>query len=294
MHLSGEPSPSFIRPMASPAVLMWMRGSRGWYALQTAHLPLIRQREIRRWKIAAPLVAFYLTGVAIAGAMPSGIESGSATIAIKSQKSHDPQPRQIAGVRGKAMPVAAQSNERIHASYFQLYDDKRRQASGGLLSIGSASAAVMETANFRESHDRERRQFTSPYLDLPRPTTVAEEQMAPRTGSASPKRRLRGQAPRRSVDYPHLGSEQDHISYASSSSVPDISTSSLSKLPPVESAAVTTGESEIVEKHASIGPSVIPRPIRKPPKPIKSVKALTAKAASKKAIGRCQSRIWRC
>jgi hypothetical protein len=295
MHLSGELSPSFITPAVSPALLMWMRGSRGWYALQTSDVPLIRRREMRRWKIAAPLVVLYFAGVAIAGTMPGRAESSSASVAIKTQELHAHRPRQFAGV---SLPIAhapatAQENERRHASYYLLYDDKRRKASGGLLSIGRASAAVIATWDSYESHDRKRRQFTPPHFDVPRPTTVVEAQIPPRTESASPKHRLHAKAPRRSVDYSHVSSEQDHISYSPGSSVADISTSSISKLPPIELAEAITSESE-AEKHASTDFSFIPKPSRKPPKPIKSVKALTAKVAPKKAAARCRNRIWRC
>jgi hypothetical protein len=295
MHFSGELSPSFITPAVSPALLMWMRGSRGWYALQTSDVPLIRRLEMRRWKIAAPLVVLYFAGVAIAGTMPSRIESGPASVTIKTQESHDYRRAQFMGAAVRAMSVAAaQENARIHASYYLLYDDKRRQASGGLLSIGSASAAVVGTGSSYESHDRKRRQFTPPLFEVPRPATVVEEQIASRTGSASPRHRLHAQAPRRTVDYPHASSERDHVSYSSGSSVSDISTSSISKLPPIEPAEVITRESEGAERHASIHSPVIPKPSRKPPKPIKSVKALTAKVTPKKVTVRCRNRIWRC
>ena len=288
-------SPMFIRPAASPAVLIWMRGSRGWYALQTSDVPLIGRGEMRRWKIAAPLVGLYFAGVAIAGTLPSQTESGSAAETIESQEPHAFQPRDLAEV---PLPIvsasgAAHENGSARAFYYRLYHQKRQGVSGGVLSIGSLSGAALVKRDSYESYDRKRRQFTSPHFDLPRPTRVVEQQIAPRTGSASPKHRLHVQAPRRSVDYPHASSEQDHISY-SSGGVSDISTSSVSKLPPVEQAEVITRGSEIAEKHASIDFSVIPIPIRKPPKAIKSTKAVTAKATAKKAAARCRNRIWRC
>jgi hypothetical protein len=296
MHLSGELSPPFITPAVSPALLMWMRGSRGWYALQTSDVPLIRRREIRRWKIAAPLIMLYFAGVAIAGTMPSRADLNSASVAIKTRESHDHRRRQFAGV---SLPIVhatitARKNERMHTSYYRLYDDKRRQASGGLLSIGSEFAAVIGTGGSYESHDRKRRQFTPPYFHLPKPTTVVEAPIPPRTGSASPKHRLHAQAPRRSVDYPYVSGEQDHVTYIYGSGDPDILTSSISRLPPIEPAEVITGEAKTAEKHAGIDPSFIPKPSRKPSKPIKSVKALTAKVTPKKVAGRCRNRIWRC
>ena len=295
MHVSGDLSPSFITPAVSPALLMWMRGSRGWYALQTSNVPLIRRREIRQWKIAAPLVVLYFAGVAIAGTMPSRTESGPATVAIKTQESHDHRQRRFADVPVRAPSAAARGSQRVHTSYYLLYEDKRRQVSGGWLSIGSAVVAVIGTGGSSfDTHDRERRQFTPPPLEVPRPAIVVEEQIAPRTGSASPKHRLHAQASRRSVDYPHVSSEQDHISYSSGSSVSDISTSSISKLPPIEPAEVITGERGGAERHASIDSSAIPKPSRKPPKPTKSVKALSTKVTPKKVAVRCRNRIWRC
>src|SRR5215217_1866563 len=189
MHVSGDLSPSFITPAVSPALLMWMRGSRGWYVLQKSNVPLIRRREIWHWKIAAPLVVLYFAGVAIAGTMPSRTESGSATVAIKTQESHDHRPPRSADAPVRAPSAAAQGNERTHISYYSLYEDKRRQVSGGRLSIGSAAAAVIGTGGSFDSHDPERRQFTLP-LEVHRPAIVVEEQIAPRTGSASPKHRL--------------------------------------------------------------------------------------------------------
>src|SRR5215208_1686889 len=120
MHLSGELSPPFITPAVSPALLMWMRGSRGWYALQTQNVPLIRRREIRQWKIAAPLVVLYFAGVAIAETMPSRTESGSATVAIKTQESHDYRPPRFADAPVRAPSAVAQGNERMHISYYSL------------------------------------------------------------------------------------------------------------------------------------------------------------------------------
>ena len=296
MHLSGELSPPFITPAVSPALLMWMRGSRGWYALQTSDVPQIRRREIRRWKIAAPLIMLYFAGVAIAGTMPGRTELNLASVAIKTRESPDLPRRQFAGV---SLSIAhatatAQKNERMQASYYLLYDAKRRQASGGLLSIGSAFAAVIRTGGSYESHDRNRRKFTPPHFDEPKPTTVVEAQIPARTGSASPKHRLYAQAPRRSVDYPHVSSEQDHVSYFYGSGYSDILTSSISKLPPIEPVKVITSEAKTAEKHAGIDPAFIPKPSRKPSKPIKSVKALSAKMAPKKVAGRCRNRIWRC
>jgi hypothetical protein len=291
MHASGELSPSYITPAVTPALLMWMRGSRGWYALQTSDVPLIRQRDMRQWKIATPLVVLYFAGVAIAGTMPSRTESGSATVAIKAQDSHDHRSPRYAVAPVGVPSAAAQDNERMHTSYYILYDDKRRQVSGGLLSIGRAAAVVTETGGSHESHDRTRRQFTPPPLEIPRAAIVVEEQTAP---SASPKHRLHARAPRRSVDYPHVSSEQDHIAYSSGSSVSDISTSSISKLPPIETAEVISREGEGAERHASIDSSAVPKPSRKPPKPIKSVKALSTKVLPKKVTVRCRNRIWRC
>jgi hypothetical protein len=293
MHVSGELSPSFITPAVSPALLMWMRGSTGWYALQTSDVPLIRRRDLRRWKIAAPFVILYFAGVAIAGTMPSQVESGAATVALDTQESQDYRPRAFTDAAVRALPPAPQGNERAHKAYYLLYDDKRRQTSGGLLSIGSASAAVLSPDTYG-SYDRERREFIPPRFEVPRPAIVVEEQIAARTGSASPKYRLHAHAPRRSVDYPHVSSEHDHISYSSGSSVSDISTSSISKLPPIESAEVITSEGEGAERHASIDTSMIPKPSRKPPKPLKSVKALSTKVTPKKVTVRCRNRIWRC
>jgi hypothetical protein len=294
MHVSGELSPSFITPAVSPALLMWMRGSRGWYALQTSDVPLIRRREMRRWKIAAPFVILYFAGVAIAGTMPSQTESDSATVDVETQESHDYRPRAFTDAPVKVAPPAPQDNERTHQSYYLLYDDKRRQASGGLLSIGSASAAVLRPGDTYESYDSKRRQFIPPPFEVPRPVIVVEEQIASRIGSASPKYRLHAHAPRRSVDYPHVSSEYDHISYSSGSSVSDIPTSSISKLPPIESAEMITSEGEGAERHASIDSSTIPKPSRKPPKPIKWVKAFSTKVTPKKVSVRCRNRIWRC
>jgi len=228
--------------------------------------------------------------------MPGRIESNSAAVAIDSQESHDSRPSHSAGLPPAVKAAsggAAQEGKNTHTLYYHLYDHKRRQTSGGLLSIGSTTAAVVGNGNLYESYDRKRRQFTSPHFDLPMPTIVVEEQITPRTGSASPKHRLHAQAPRRSVDYPHVSSEEDHVSY-SSGSVSDISTSSISKLPPIEQAGVITGESEIAEKNASVDLSVIPIPTRKPTKAIKSSKALSAKVTPKKATARCRNRIWRC
>ena len=294
MHLSGELSPPFITPAVSPALLMWMRGSRGWYALQTSDVPLIRRREIRRWKIAAPLIMLYFAGVAIAGTMPGQTDSNSASVAVKTPESHDHLRRQFAGL---SLSIAhatatAQKNERMHTSYYLLYAAKRRQASGGLLSIGSAFAAVIRTGGAYESNDRNRRQFTPPHFHVPQPTTVVEAQIPPRTGSASPKHRLHAQAPRQFVDYPYVSGEHDDVSYGSGDS--DIYTASISKLPPIELVKVITSEAKTADKHAGIDPSFIPKPSRKPSKPAKSVKALTAKVTPKKVAGRCWNRIWRC
>jgi hypothetical protein len=293
MHVSGELSPSFITPAVSPALLMWMRGSTGWYALQTSDVPLIRRRDMRRWKIAAPFVILYFAGVAIAGTMPSQVESGAATVALDTQESQDYRPRAFTDAAVRALPPAPQGNERAHKAYYLLYDDKRRQTSGGLLSIGSASAAVLSPDTYG-SYDRKRREFIPPRFEVPRPAIVVEEQIAARTGSASPKCRLHAHAPRRSVDYPHVSSEYDHISYSSGSSVSDIPTSSISKLPPIESAEMITSEGEGAERHASIDSSTIPKPSRKPPKPVKLVKAFSTKVTPKKVTVRCRNRIWRC
>src|SRR5215213_786757 len=294
MHVSGELSPSFITPAVSPALLMWMRGSRGWYALQTSDVPLIRRRDMRRWKIAASFVVLYFAGVAIAGTMPSQTEPGSATVAIETQESHDYRPPASTDAPVRAVAPAPQDNERAHKSYYLLYDAKRRQASGGLLWIASASAAVLKSGDAYESYDSKRRQFIPPLSQVPSAAIVAEEQIPPRTGSASPKYRLHANAPRRAVDYPHVSSEQDHITYSSGSSVSDIPTSSITKLPPIEPAEVTASEGEGEERHASIDSSMIPKPSRKPSKPIKSVKALSIKVTPKKVTVRCRNRIWRC
>ena len=346
-----------IRPAASPALLIWMRGSRGWYALQQPGVPLIGRGEMRRWKIAAPLVGLYFAGAAIAGTLPNQTVSGSVAETIESQERHSFQPRDIAEV---PLPIASASGAahehgNARAFYYRLYyqkrrgvsggllaigstsdaapetsksyessDPKRRQLSGGLLSIdttsgaasetsksyesnnpqrrqlsgvllsiGTTSGAASETSKSYESYDRKRRQFIAPHLDFSETTPVAEAQFAPRTASASPKHRPHAHASRQSIADPHVSSEQTPDSY-SSGSISEISTSSLSKLPPIALEQVTTIESETAESHAGISSSAVPRPIRKPPKPIKFVKTIPAKATLKKVAGRCRNRIWRC
>lgn len=319
-------SPRVIRPAASPALLIWMRGSRGWYALQQPGVPLIGRGEMRRWKIAAPLVGLYFAGAAIAGTLPNQTVSGSAAETIESQERHSFQPRDIAE---EPLPIASASgaaheNGSARAFYYRLYyqkrrgvaggvlaigstsdaapetsksyessDPKRRQLSGGLLSIDTTSGAASETSKSYESNDRKRRQFTAPHLDFLQSTTVAEAQFAPRTASASPKHRPHAHASRQSTADPHVSSEQTPDSY-SSGSISEISTSSLGKLPPIALEQVTTIESETAESHAGISSSAVPRPVRKPPKPVKFVKTIPAKAALKKVAGRCRNRIWRC
>jgi hypothetical protein len=197
------------------------------------------------------------------------------------------------------LPIAsalgtAHESARTGAFYYRLYYQKRRQLSGGLLSIGSISGAALGARDSYESYDRKRRQFTPPHLDFPGSTVVVEAQFPSRSGTASPKHRPHADTSRQLIADSHPSSEQNPISF-SSGSVSEISTSSLSKPPPIELSEVTMSESEAAEKHASIISSAIPRPIRKPSKPIKSAKTVSAKATMpKKATGRCRNRIWRC
>jgi hypothetical protein len=272
-----------------------MRGSRGWYALQQPGVPLIGRGEMRRWKIAAPLVGLYFAGAAIAGTLPNQTESGLAAETIESQEPHAFQPRDsaevplpIAGVSG-----AAHENGSARAYYYRLYYQKRREVSGGVLSIGSLSGAALVNRDSYESYDRKRRQVTAPHLDFSETMPVVEAQFAPRAASASPKHRPHAHASRQSIADPHVSSEQTPDSY-SSGRFSEISTSSLGKLPPIGLEQVTTIESETAEGHADISSSAVPRPVRKPPKPVKFVKTIPAKAALKKLAGRCRNRIWRC
>jgi hypothetical protein len=352
-HPSGESNSRFIKPVVSPALLMWMRGSRGWYAFEVSEASIVGMSEIRRWKIAALVVPIFFAGIAFAGTLQTRIGSGAAVESKNTHEYYDSKRHQITawslpigGASGAAvvskishafynsfydrrrrqftgallsigitsgadsydrkqrqitewsLPFggasgAAMESKTTHALYAHFHDRKRRQLTGVLLSIGSTSGAVVEFGDIPDAYDRKRRQITSMRSDSRGSTHVVEAQPALRVWPTLPPHGILLQESRRSIGHSHAANNQNPKTN-SSGTVREILTSSLNELQTITQGEVNASKSESIEKQASITPSIIPKPVRKLRKPIKSVKTKPAKTSSKKASGPCSNRIWRC